>query len=152
MKYTLRRNTTQRNGPSRPAIYGTLFPIFGHLRSLCRVLYGTIILVYFYVRDFLYHSYTIPVYAKAHCTNSEAWVVTDFSITVVQIKKTNKKRSCIRLCVLPGRVQLPKKYPGFFGGYHSSSVLSWKYDFGSIFKITCPCLKEILLCVQLHKK
>jgi hypothetical protein len=32
--------------------------------------------------------------------NSEAWVVTDFSVTVVQIKKTlTKKRSYIRLCV-----------------------------------------------------
>ncbi len=41
MKNTWRRNTTQRNGPRRPAIYSTLFPIFGLLRSFCRVLYGT---------------------------------------------------------------------------------------------------------------
>jgi hypothetical protein len=27
----------------------------------------------------------------------------------------------------------------------------WKYDFGRIFKITCPCLKEIQRCVRLGK-
>jgi hypothetical protein len=35
---------------------------------------------------FLYHIYAIPVWAKAHCTNSEAWVVTVFLVTVIQIK------------------------------------------------------------------
>ncbi len=28
----------------------------------------------------------------------------------------------------------------------------WKYNFGHIFKLTCPCLKEIQLCVWLCKK
>ncbi len=69
----------------------------------CRALGGSlqkdnIGVVYFYVQDFLYHSYVIPVYAKAHCTNSEAWVVTDFSVTVVQIKITGYIVKCGRLC------------------------------------------------------
>ncbi len=77
-----------------------------------------------------------------HSTNSEAWVMTDFSVTVVQIKKTlTKKRSYIQLCVRPGCVQLPKKYPVFLGGV--SKFLSihircalLKYNFGCIFKIS----------------
>jgi hypothetical protein len=68
-----------------------------------------------------------------NCTNSEVWVVTDFSVTVIQIKKLTKKRSYIRLGVRPGRVQLPKKYPGFFrGGYQSSSVFTYDVPCGNM--------------------
>ncbi len=116
-----------------------------------------IILVYFYVQDF-YTIATLSLFRPKPTvhTNSEVWVVTDFSVTVIQIKKTlTKKRSYIRLCVQPGHVQLPNKYPGFFGGVSKFLCIhiqcpSWKYNFGCIFKITCPCSKEIILLYSVY--
>jgi hypothetical protein len=67
--------------------------------------------------DFLYHSYAIPVWAKAHqCTNSEAWVVTDFSVMIVQIKNPNKKKVVHTTLCTAWAHTTNQKVPQFFGG------------------------------------
>ncbi len=66
-------------------------------------------------------------------TNSESLVVTDFSVTVVQIKKNPNKKNVVHttLCTTWARTTTTQKNTPFFsGGYQSSSVITYNVPRG----------------------